>query len=180
MFVRVGPLPYSVPAVSGAVSYNWSTTVPGAIVSPSGTSCSISFPASIPAGSTVCVTAVSACGNASIQRCKGIANGIPNMPGNISGPANGQCAQSGVSYSITPVSQATSYLWTATGGATVSGPANLSAVSFNFPSSFTTCTLSVVAVKQLRLQRGAHACSERNTRHSPDPSPATRAYAWEL
>jgi len=50
-----------------------------------------------------------------------------------------------VSYSITPVPMATAYLWTAAGGATVSGPNNLSAVSINFPSSFVTCTLSVVA-----------------------------------
>jgi hypothetical protein len=43
------------------------------------------------------------------------------------------------------VAQATAYLWTATGGASVSGPNNLSAVSINFPSGFVTCTLSVVA-----------------------------------
>ena len=137
---------FSVPAVNGATSYNWSTTVPGAIITPAGTSASILFPAVIPAGSTVCVTAISSCGNASAQRCKGVANGIPNMPGVISGPVNGQCAQSGVSYSITPVAQATSYLWSATNGATVAGPNNLSAVSINFPSNFVTCTLSVVAV----------------------------------
>jgi hypothetical protein len=136
---------FSVPAVNGAASYNWTTTVPGAVVTPNMNSASILFPAVIPGGSSVCVTAVSSCGNASAPRCKGIANGIPGVPGNISGPVNGQCGQSGVSYSITPVSQATSYLWTATNGATVSGPNNLSAVSINFPSTFVTCTLSVIA-----------------------------------
>jgi hypothetical protein len=137
---------FSVPAVNGAASYNWTTTVPGAIITPAGNSASIQFPANIPAGSTVCVTSVSSCGSASAQRCKGIANGTPVSPGVISGPVNGQCGQSGVSYSITPVAQATGYLWSASNGATVSGPNNLSAVSINFPSSFVTCTLSVVAL----------------------------------
>jgi hypothetical protein len=136
---------FNVPAVNGAASYNWTTSVPGAVISPSSNSASILFPAVIPAGSTVCVTAVSSCGNASAPRCKSIANGIPNIPGNISGPVSGQCAQNGVSYSITPVPQATAYLWTTTGGATVSGPNNLSAVSINFPSGLVTCTLSVIA-----------------------------------
>jgi hypothetical protein len=136
---------YSVPAVNGAASYNWTCTVPGAVLTPSGNSCSILFPAVIPAGSSVCVTAVSSCGNASAIRCKGVANGTPNTPGAISGPTTGQCGQTGVSYSILPVAQATGYLWTVNNGATVSGPNNLSAVSINFPSTFTTCTLTVVA-----------------------------------
>lgn len=93
----------------------------------------------------MCVTAVSACGTASPARCKGIANGTPNTPGVISGPTNGQCGQSGVSYSITPVALATGYLWTANNGATVSGPNTLSSVSIDFPASFVTCTLSVYA-----------------------------------
>ena len=137
---------FSAPAVNGAATYNWTTTVPGAIITPAGNSASILFPAVIPAGSTVCVSAVSSCGSASAQRCKGVANGVPNTPGFISGPVNGQCGQSGVSYSITPVPQATGYLWSATNGATVAGPNNLSAVSINFPSTFVTCTLSVVAL----------------------------------
>jgi len=136
---------FSVAVVPGAASYNWTCSVPGAILTPSANSCSILFPAVIPGGSSVCVTAVSSCGNASTSRCKGIANGIPSTPGNISGPATGQCGQSGVSYSITPVGQATGYLWTVNNGASVSGPNNLSAVSINFPGAFTTCTLTVVA-----------------------------------
>ncbi len=137
---------FSVPVVNGAAIYNWTCTVPGAVITPSGNSCSILFPATIPAGSSVCVTAVSSCGNASPVRCKGIANGIPSIPSSISGPTTGQCGQSGVSYSVLPVAQATSYLWTANNGATVSGPNNLSSASINFPSVFTTCTLTVVAI----------------------------------
>jgi len=41
---------------------------------------------------------------------------------------------------------ATSYLWTASNGASVAGPNNLSAVSIDFPTSLTTSTLTVVAI----------------------------------
>jgi hypothetical protein len=142
----LGSSSFSVPAVTGAASYTWTCSVPGAIITPSSNSCSIQFPAVIPGGSSVCVSATSACGSASAQRCKGIANGTPTTPSTISGPVSGQCGQLGVSYSILPVSGATSYLWTANNGASVSGPSNLSAVSINFPSTFTTCTLTVAAI----------------------------------
>lgn len=137
---------FSVPPVAGASAYTWTCSVPGSIVTPSANSCSIFFPAVIAAGSTVCVTATSACGSTSAQRCKGIANGIPNTPSAITGPVNGQCGQLGVTYSVQPVFGATSYLWTASNGASISGPANLSAASIDFPSTFSTCTLTVVAI----------------------------------
>jgi hypothetical protein len=189
---------FSVPAVSGAASYTWTCSVPGSLVTPAGNSCSISFPAVIPAGSTVCVTAVSACGNASAQRCKGIANGIPNTPSAISGPQNGQCGQLGVSYSVLPVPNATSYLWTASNGATVAGPANLSAVSIDFPSSYTTSTLSVVAINscgtgaaRTLVVSGASAmpgaisgnqsvCNGNTELYSTPGSTGATSYAWTV
>lgn len=137
---------YSIPTVNGAATYNWVCSVPGAVVSPAGNSASIFFPTTIPAGSSVCVTALSACGFASITRCKGIATGMPNTPSNISGPALGQCGQTGVSFSIPPVSSATSYLWTVSNGsASISGPNNLSSVSVDFTGNLNTVTLSVSA-----------------------------------
>ncbi|MCX6275184.1 MAG: GEVED domain-containing protein [Bacteroidetes bacterium] len=138
---------FSVSAVPGAASYNWTTNVPLAVVTPAGNTASIAFPAVIPAGSQVCVTSISSCGAASPQRCKSVASGIPNIPGNISGPSTGQCGQTGVSYSITPVFGATSYLWsTSTTQATISGPNNLSSASLNFTSSFSSVSINVVAI----------------------------------
>jgi hypothetical protein len=79
---------------------------------------------------------------------QGVGNGKPNVPGNISGPAAGQCGQTGVGYSIAPVINpvaATSYSWSASGGATVNGPSNLSSTSIDFPASFSSVTVSVTA-----------------------------------
>ncbi len=140
-----GTSAYSVAAVTGSVSYNWTCSVPGSVLTPAGNNCSVLFPANIPAGSTVSVSALSSCGNASTVRSKGIASGLPNTPGNISGLISGQCGQSGVSYSVSPVNLATGYLWTVSGGATINGPNNLSGVSIDFPASFTTATITVHA-----------------------------------
>jgi hypothetical protein len=136
---------YSIAAVAGAVSYNWSTNVPGAIIGAGTTSRVITFPSVIPSGSTVSVTATGSCGT-SAPRVKNIATGIANAPGTITGPASGQCGQTGVSYSILPVQGATSYLWTASNGASISGLNNITSASVDFPAMFTTSNVSVVAI----------------------------------
>ena len=135
---------YSVAAVLGAANYTWTTSVPGAIITGTTNSCSIAFPAVIPAGSSVSVVANSSCPFSSAARSKGIASGIPNTPAPISGPASGQCGATGVSYSITPVALATGYSWTASCG-TIQGPSNLSGLTIDWPASFTSCTLTVSA-----------------------------------
>ena len=140
-----GTYSYSIAPVAGALSYNWSTNVPGATLAGTGTSRSITFPAVIPAGSTVSVTATGSCGT-SLPRVKNIATGLANAPGTIQGPAMGQCGQTGVAYSILPVAGATSYFWSATNGAVINGPNNATVASVDFPVLFSTSNVSVVAV----------------------------------
>ncbi len=136
---------FSVTPVPGAVSYTWTTSVPGAVVTGTGNTCSIAFPASIPGGSTVSVTANSSCPYSGAVRSKGIANGLPGVPANINGPANGQCGQTGVSYSISPVVFATGYSWSATCG-TIQGPNFLSGITMDWAGNMTNCTISVISV----------------------------------
>jgi hypothetical protein len=135
---------YSVSPVTGAANYTWTTSVPGAIVIGNTNTCNIQFPASIPGGSSVTVVANSSCPFASSPRAKGIASGIPSTPSVINGPASGECGQSGVSYSIAPVAQATGYNWATTCGSIV-GPNNLSAISIDWPANFTSCIVTVSA-----------------------------------
>jgi hypothetical protein len=135
---------FSVAAVPGAANYTWTTSVAGAVVTGTGTSCSIAFPAAIPGGSTVSVIANSSCPFSSPVRSKGVASGLPAVPANINGPATGQCGQTGVSYSITPVALATGYNWSTTCG-TIAGSNNLSAVTVDWPANFNGCVLSVNA-----------------------------------
>ncbi len=142
-----GVAAFSIAAVSGAASYTWSCSVPGAIVTPSSNTCSISFPASIPAGSTVSVAAVSGCGSSSALRSKGIASGLPGTPGNITGPATGNCGINGVSFAVSVTSAgATSYSWSITGGASIQLPNTLSGVAIDFPSNFSSGLITVNGV----------------------------------
>jgi acyl dehydratase len=141
----LGTYSYSIAAVAGATGYTWSTNVAGATMTGTGTSRSITFPAVIPVGSTVSVSATGSCG-ASAPRVKNIATGISNAPGFMTGPTISQCGEVGVSYSILPVGGATSYIWSASNGATLSSPNGLTSVTIDFPSSFVTSNVSVVAV----------------------------------
>lgn len=147
---------FSIAPVSGASNYVWTCSVPGSLVTPSGTSCTVVFPAVIPPGSTVCVAAVSACGSSSTNRCKGVASGIPGTPGIITGPTTGNCGATGVSFVVsTPSTGATSYVWSITGGATIQLPNNLSGVAIDFPSNYTTGTITV---------NGVNSCGNGGTR----------------
>jgi hypothetical protein len=135
---------FSIAPVAGATAYNWSTNVPGAVIGAGTTSRNITFPAVIPAGSTVSVTATGSCGT-SLPRVKNIATGLANTPGTITGPATGQCGAT-TGYSILPVAGATSYLWTANNGATIFGLNNITTASVVFPVNGNTTTVSVVAI----------------------------------
>src|SRR6185369_11788193 len=74
----------------------------------------------------------------------GIASNFPGTPSSISGPAANQCSQSGVTYSISPVSNATGYLWSTSCGS-IGGPNNLNSVSIDWPGNVSSCNLSVTA-----------------------------------
>jgi len=140
-----GTYTFSIAAVAGATSYSWSTNVPGAVITGTGTTRNITFPSVFPVGATVSVTATGSCGT-SAPRIMNLSSGVANAPGFITGPGIGQCGQLGVSYTILPVGGATGYLWSANNGAAISGPNNLTGVSINFPASFITSTVSVVAI----------------------------------
>ncbi len=142
-----GTYAYSVPAVPGASTYLW-TAPAGSSIAGNSNSVTITFGGTIPGGATVGVSATGTCANSSAARTKGVGNGKPNTPGNISGLAAGQCGQTGVSYSIAPVLTpvaASSYTWTVNNGASISGPNNLSGVTIDFPANFVSVTLSVIA-----------------------------------
>ena len=91
---------------------------------------------------------------------------VPAAPGSISGYTTGLCGADSVSYSVTPVSGASSYLWAASNGAVVNAPATLSSVTISFPDSFIYSNIFVMAV---------NACGTGNPRklttHSAPAAP---------
>lgn len=109
---------YSISPVANAASYTWTVPFGTTIVSGQGTtSITVNF-GSI--SGNICVTASNGCGT-STQTCLAVTVvfGAPAQPGAITGP-NPVCANAtGITYSIAPVANASSYYWTVPSGSTV-------------------------------------------------------------
>ncbi len=130
---------FSVPAVAGAVSYQW--TLPANATGTSTTNnINVAFNTGF-TGANVCVKATSACGVQTASRCKSVAVTLPATPSSIAGITNGICGQI-VSYNCPSVMGATGYVWTLPSGATGSSSSN--SITVTFPSvGLTTAPLSV-------------------------------------
>jgi hypothetical protein len=114
-----GNVTYSVPAVSGATSYNW--TLPGGW-SGSSTSASITLtPGNT--GGNITVSATNTCGTSAAQSLSVTVGQGPSTPGSISGPAS-VCGPGSVTYSVSAINGATSYNWTLPGGWSGSSTSN--------------------------------------------------------
>ncbi len=137
---------FSVPAVAGATSYAW--TIPtGATGSSSTNSITLSFSSTYNTGN-ICVVASNAC-TSTTNFCRSIQAFIsnPTIPSNIIGQATNVCAGSTQSYSINPVTNATSYVWTAPANASIIAGQGTTSVDVLFSGSFnTTGTLAVRSV----------------------------------
>ena len=107
---------YSISPVSGATSYTWSVPTGSTIVSGQGTT---SIQVTIGANSgNISVYASNSCGNSSNTSLPITVNTIPSAPGPISGTTS-VCQGQTYTYSISPVSGATSYTWNVPTGSTI-------------------------------------------------------------
>ncbi|MFM9027363.1 MAG: hypothetical protein ACKOQ6_05150, partial [Bacteroidota bacterium] len=141
---RNSTVTYSVAAVSGATSYNW-TLPAGATGTSTTNSITLSF-SSTYAGGFICVTPSNFCGNGA-QSCLNVPviTVKPTQPGTISLSAPA-CGPAVITCSVAPVPNATSYLWTLSGtlASIVSGQGT-SSITVSVPSGFTNAQLSVIA-----------------------------------
>jgi hypothetical protein len=136
-------LTYSVTAVPGASSYNWTAPTNTTITSGQGTtSITLLVGAAFTSG-TLSVTAVSSCGQ-SAARTLGLSKN-PAALSAMTGPTSNLCGGGQFTYSITAVSGAVSYAWTVPSGCTIATN-NGNSIVLNVSSTFTTGTLSVQAV----------------------------------
>jgi gliding motility-associated-like protein len=138
---------YSIVAVTNATSYNWTLPTGATIASGAGTnSITVDYNTSASSG-TISVVGVNACGNSVTPATASITvNPLPSNPGAITGSTTVCQGQSGVAYSITAVTNATSYTWTLPTGATIASGAGTRSITVNFSSSASSGTISVVGV----------------------------------
>ncbi len=140
---------YSVTAIPGALSYNW--TVPGGtiIVSGQGTNTLVvKWPfQSIHSGLSgdICVNYTASCGT-SAPSCLGITVQLtaPVRPASVSGP-NKACAGDLFTYSTALVPRATGYNWTVPAGANIQSGNGSNIITVLFDASFAGGQISVSA-----------------------------------
>lgn len=122
----------SVPAVTGAISYNWVLPTGTTYISGQGTTAiTFSTDAAFVSGS-VCVNATNGC-LTSTNRCATIYS-TPAKPV-ITGPATVCANQAGVAYSVVPVTGATSYTWGKPSTATIASGQGTTSATINFGAS---------------------------------------------
>lgn len=121
---------YSVAPVAGATSYTWTLPAGGNITSGTGTDAiTANFGA---LGGNISVAATNGCGTSAITSTTLVIDTMPANPGVITGIGSVCQGQTGVSYSIAPVTHASSYVWTLPTGATVVGGNNTNVVTVNY------------------------------------------------
>jgi hypothetical protein len=123
-----GTRTYSIAAVSGATSYNWTVPTGASIATNNGTSITVSFGSSFTSGN-ITVAAVNGCG-AGTARSISLSR-LPATPASISGPTTVCRNQAGVVYS-TPVVSGVTYTWTVPSGAVITSGQGTASITVKF------------------------------------------------
>jgi hypothetical protein len=135
---------YSVPAVAGAATYNWSVPSNASIIAGAGTnSITVQF-AATPinfVNGIISVNVTSICGVVSGTSSRTVSSLVPSTPGAMSGSTTGVC-NSTQAYSVPAVSGVT-YSWSLPAGA--SGFSTTNAIAVTFSNTFGSGTISVTA-----------------------------------
>jgi len=135
-------LTYSVPLITNANSYVWTYSGTGATISGASNSVSITFANNATAG-ILRVKGHNNCGDGTISAGFNIMmNPLPAPAGNITGTGSICAGQTGISYSVPMITDATGYTWAYSGtGATINGSSN--SVTIDFSSGATSGSLTV-------------------------------------
>lgn len=136
---------YSVTAVARATSYNWTVPAGATITGGQGTNIITVQYENTFTGGSITVSASNGCGTGP-ERMKTIARNILKAPASINGLANGVCGASGVGYTCSNVSGATSYFWSVPAGATITGGQGSTSIVVDYSGSFTSGAITVNAV----------------------------------
>jgi hypothetical protein len=137
---------YTCATVAAATSYQWTAPTNATIVSGQGTqTVTISFAANFGTSGVISVRSQNCAGTGTIARTLTVYS-LPGTPGTITGQTTNVCPGSVLSYAITAVPGASSYLWTAPANATITSGQGTSSITLTAGSNFISGTLSVRAV----------------------------------
>ncbi|HNP53675.1 MAG TPA: PKD domain-containing protein, partial [Ferruginibacter sp.] len=138
---------YSVPAAANVSVYSWTAPAGTSIISGQGTN-SIELGFNNGFGSSAVLTVVGGSCSNPVTSTIAIVKNIPANPGAITGP-NNACGFAGTSnlatYSIAPVANATSYIWTVPAGAQISSGQGSTSIQVQFSTAYTAGNITVAA-----------------------------------
>jgi hypothetical protein len=121
---------YSISAVSGATSYNWTVPTGASVASGQGSAAiTVNYACGAVSGS-VGVTPANSCGNGTASSVAVTVNALPATSA-ISGLATVNANQAGVTYSVTATA-GSGYAWTVPSGATVTAGQGSSSITVTF------------------------------------------------
>ncbi len=138
---------YWVAPIAGVTDYHW--TLPSGTTIVSGANSNnivVTFGALSESGNFT-VYGSNDCGNGVLSVLPVTVNDVPANPGSIAGPSAICEGTSGVVFSVTPVTGAVNYLWTAPSGATIiSTPPYASTITVDFGMGATSGNITVQAI----------------------------------
>ncbi len=136
---------YTTPVIAGATSYQW-VLPPGATGSSPTNSISVTYPVSATSGN-ITVRGINSCGNGNPASLGITVNNCAAGPaGAVSGPTHVFTDSTDVSYSVNPVSNATSYVWTVPPGAAIVAGLNTCSITVSFSSGAISGDIQVYGV----------------------------------
>jgi len=192
-------LEYSIDPVSNATHYVWEVPDGITIVSGQGTP-EITVDAGIISSGLISVAASNTCGQSPTWNGRYLeVHGSPDVPGVITGQANGVCGLSGLTYSVVGIYGSSSYNWTVPAGAVISSGAGTSEITVSFDATFVSgdicvstlnaCGESAQACLQVKSKPGMpvdiigpiEVCrKEKNVAYSVDPVFNADNYIWTV
>jgi hypothetical protein len=145
---------YSVAPVLNAVAYVW-TLPPGASNSNGNMTSTITVDfASNATSGAITVNGNNLCGNGNPSPAFNVTvNALPEAAGPISGDASVCIGESGVIYSVVPIVNATSYVWTVPAGASITSGGTTSSITVSFGPTAVSGNITV---------KGTNSCGDGN------------------
>jgi len=132
---------FSVDSLHYAVSYAW-TLPPGATGASATKEIVLGF-STLALSDTLRVHGINPCGDGPDVVYPIVVNPLPLEAGHVTGPPETCQGQNGVVFSVPPVANATSYLWTLPPGCTIAGGAGTSSITVNLATNAASGTVTV-------------------------------------
>ncbi|MDP4282490.1 MAG: T9SS type A sorting domain-containing protein, partial [Bacteroidota bacterium] len=137
---------YSCAPITNAAYYVWTLPAGATIASGAGTNAiTVDYAANASSGD-ITVYGNNLCGNGTTSPALTVTvTSLPGTPGNITGPANVCQGESGIVYSVEPITGATTYTWTVPTGATIVSGNNTNSITVDFSATASTGAVTVFA-----------------------------------